>query len=72
MMAFAPQEIANSNLVSAMETVETGGSPMIEVRHFTMGRNAGEGHIPKAETRHFCLMPREMTDRVLPLGVAAG
>lgn len=25
-----------------------------------------EDYIPKAEIRHFCLMPREMTNRVLP------
>ena len=39
-----------------------GGSLMIEV----MDRNAGEDYIPKAESRHFCLMPREMANRVLP------
>jgi len=29
-------------------------------------RNAGVDYIPKAETRHFCMMPREMKNRVMP------
>jgi hypothetical protein len=47
---------------SGLETIGVGGSLTIEIRD----RNASVDYIPKAETRHFCLMPRETKSRVMP------
>jgi len=55
-------------LGSGVETVEMGGPLMIKV----LDRNAGVDYIPKAEPHSFRLMPYEMTNWVLPWGVAAG